>query len=263
MLEIALRNPEPVRQDARRSDGRRCRRRRQDRRGAHRTPATSRRRTDTSSRENDVVLAVGPSKEALEQAQQEPRRSGARARCSRTAATSTTCACSPRRPSVVGRALGDLELPGQDRTSVMPKSAAATPTSCRGPTWCSSSATASACSPIATTSPALRQVLRRLDQGHGRVQLHLDRPGHGARLPARRDPDPAARRSASSRSASSGVLIVALILGKHAAHRRHELDDPAVGQPGAAQPRAHAVPGAGRHVVRAEVRRHRDARAAC
>ena len=37
------------------------------------------------------------------------------------------------------------------------------------------------------------QVLRRLDQGHRRVQLHLDRPRHGARLPGRRDPDPAAR----------------------------------------------------------------------
>ncbi len=37
------------------------------------------------------------------------------------------------------------------------------------------------------------QVLRRLDQGHRRVQLHLDRPRHGARLPGRRDPDSAAR----------------------------------------------------------------------
>ena len=43
------------------------------------------------------------------------------------------------------------------------------------------------------------QVLRRLDQGHRRVQLHLHRHRHGARLPDRRDPDSAARASASSR----------------------------------------------------------------
>ena len=37
------------------------------------------------------------------------------------------------------------------------------------------------------------QILRRLDQDHRRVQLHLHRHRHGARLPDRRDPDSAAR----------------------------------------------------------------------
>ena len=47
--------------------------------------------------------------------------------------------------------------------------------------------------------PGAAQVLRRLDQGHRRVQLHLHRPGHGARLPARRDPASRCPASASSR----------------------------------------------------------------
>ena len=58
----------------------------------------------------------------------------------------------------------------------------------------------------------------------------------------------------------SGVLIVALILGNLRRTGRHELDDSALRQPRHAQPRAHAVPRAGRHGLRAQVRRdgHRD-----
>ena len=56
------------------------------------------------------------------------------------------------------------------------------------------------------------QILRRLDQGHRRVQLHLHRHRHGARLPDRRDPDSAARH----RQARGGVVRRA----DHGAHPR-------------------------------------------
>ena len=52
----------------------------------------------------------------------------------------------------------------------------------------------------------------------------------------------------------SGVLIVALVLGNLRRTGGHELDDPAVGQSRAAEPRTDALPGTGRHVVGPEVR---------
>ncbi len=98
------------------------------------------------------------------------------------------------------------------------------------------------------------QVLRRLDQGHRGIQLHLDRHRHGARLPDRRDPaSHSPRRQALDRPVGRADH------GAHprqpAPHGRHELDHSALGEPRAAQPRADAVSRAGRDVLRAQVRR--------
>ena len=179
----------------------------------------------------------------------------------RTAATSTTCACSPRaRPSSAGRSATSTcratrpSVVAQVRRGDTDIAAAARPR-------------ARVRRPRRPARPPRRlpgaaQVLRRLDQGHRRVQLHLDRPRHGARLPGRRDPDPAARHR-QARDRPVGRADRGADPRQPAPHRRHELDHPAVRQPGAAQPRAHAVPRAGRHVVGAEVRRDGDARPAC
>ena len=102
--------------------------------------------------ENDVVLAVGASKDALAQAQPEPRGGGARPAAHRIAATSTTCACSPpARPWWAGR--WATSTCRRTRRPSSSRCGAATPTSCRAPISCSSSAIASACSPIAAISP--------------------------------------------------------------------------------------------------------------
>ena len=103
------------------------------------------------------------------------------------------------------------------------------------------------------------QVLRRLDQGHRGIQLHLHRHRHGARLPDRRDPDSAAVH----RQALGGVVGRADHRAdprQPAPHRRHELDHSAVRQSRPAQSGAHAVSRAGRDVLGAQIRRdgHRD-----
>ena len=150
LLEIALRNPELLRQDARRGHERRCPPACRSWPCAGRT-RTSRPRPDIVLAENDVVLAVGPSKEALEQASK-----------SLGEAAPGRAAQGSQRPRLPAR----LRLPparggpgarrprpaGGARRRSSSRCAAATPTSCRGPTSCSSSATASACSPIAATS---------------------------------------------------------------------------------------------------------------
>ena len=241
-----------LRQDARRDDGRAARR-------ACRSPPCAGRS------QNEPAFA-------------EHRRRRRRRRCSSSAPARTTLdqarkasakrrpAASPRiggdldyirvfasRPAVVGRALGDIDLPGEKASIVlhvrrgdadlMPRPDLVLEFGDR-------------IGMLANRCDFARaaQVLRRLDQGHGGVQLHLDRPRHGARLPDRRDPDSDPRHR-QDRRRLLGRADRRADPRQPAPHRRHELDDPAVGEPRAAQPRAHAVPGPGRDGVRAQVRR--------
>ena len=210
LLEIALRNPGSLRQDARRGDGGAAGRR------ADRGAAHGRSRNEPASpnivvAENDVVLAVGPSKEALAQASQEPRRGGARPHRSRIAATSTTCACSPpaRRWWAARSAISTCRATRRRSSS---RCAAATPTSCRAPISCSSSATASACSPIAAISRRMRKFFG--DSIKGTAEFSYISIGLGMALGfligAIQIPLPGIGKIALG---LSGVLIVALILG--------------------------------------------------
>ena len=210
--------------------------------------------------EGDVVLASGPSKEALGAT---AKRLGepAPGRIAKDRSDLDYLRVFASRPAVVGRALGDLELPG-DKASVIAQVR-------RGDTDIHAPAR-----PRARVRrphrparqprrlPGDAEVLRRLDQGHRRVQLHLDRPRHGARLPGRRDPDPASRHR-QARAGLVGRADRGADPRQPAPHRRHELDDPALRQPRAAQPRADAVPRAGRDVLGAEVRRDGRRRPAC
>ena len=149
-----------------------------------------------------------------------------------------------RRPRAAGRQGG--------RSSA--RSGAATPTSCRGPISCSSSATASACSPIAAILPALRKFFG--DSIKGTAEFSYISIGLGMAIGfligAIQLPVPGIGKLAIG---LSGVLIVALVLGNLRRTGGHELDHPAVGQSRAAQPRTDALPGTGRHVVGPEVRR--------
>ena len=102
--------------------------------------------------ENDVVLAVGSQQGSARAGEPEPRGGGARPRCSRIAAISTTCACSPpARPWWAAR--WAISTCRETRRPSSSRCGAATPTSCRAPISCSSSAIASACSPIAAILP--------------------------------------------------------------------------------------------------------------
>ena len=179
------------------------------------------------------------------------------------------CVQGPQRPRLHSRVRieGQRRGPAASATSSCrasgawssPRSAAATPTSCRAPTSLLEFGDRVGMLAHRDDFPALKKILRRLDQGHRGVQLHLHRPGHGARLPAGRDPVPAARHRQAlggpGRRPDHGADP-----RQHAALGRHELDHPAVSQPRAAQPRAHALPGAGRDGLGAEVRRHRHAK---
>jgi putative transport protein len=100
---------------------------------------------------NDVLLVSGPSREALEQAAgQLGEVHPGRVTSDRRDLDYLRVFAS--RAAVVGRALGDLKLP-LGRPTRSSRCGAATPTFRRGPIWCWNSATASACSRIATTSP--------------------------------------------------------------------------------------------------------------
>ena len=190
LLEIAMRNPdhfgktlgEVMSGAARRSA---------DRGAAHGRTATSRPRPNIVVAENDVVLVVGPSKEALEQAR---KRLGEAApgRLVKDRSDLDYLRVFASRPAVVGRALGDLDLPGRQGVDRRPGA----PRRRRHPAAPGSRARVRRSRRRARPSRRFRgaaQVLRRLDQGHRGVQLHLHRPRHGARLPARRDPDSASR----------------------------------------------------------------------
>ena len=149
MLEIELRNPEPVRQDHGRGHERPAAAD-QDRRPAHRPPEPAGRARPHRRRERRRA-GRRPDQGGARADPQEPRRRRPRAGAQGPAAISTTCASSPpRRASSAGRSAIST-CPGR-RASSSPRCAAATPTSCPVPTWCSNSATASACSRTATIS---------------------------------------------------------------------------------------------------------------
>ena len=227
----------------RRADRRRCAR-------AHQNEPAS---PDIVVAEDDVAARRRSHQGRARPGEQDPRRGGARPPAQGSPR--------PRLPARV-RVPADRGGPsarrsrpaGRQGVGRRSRFAAATPTSCRGRTSCSSSAIASACSPIAAIS-------RRCASSSA---TRSRAPPSSATSPSAW-----AWRSASCSARSSiplpgigkialglsGVLIVALVLGQHAPHRRPELDHPAVRQPRAAQSRAHAVPRAGRDGLRAEVRR--------
>ena len=153
----------------------------------------------------------GPSKEALDAGWARASARRRPAASPRIAATSTTCACSHRaRPSWAGRSAISSCRARRRRSS--PTSAAATPTSRPDPTSCSSSATASACSPTAAISPRMRKFFG--DSIKGTAEFSYISIGLGMALGflvgAIQIPLPGIGKLAVG---LSGVLIVALILG--------------------------------------------------
>ena len=249
MLEIAAAQPGAVRQDAGRADERAARRR-ADRGAAPRRTATSRHRPDIVIAENDVAARRRvPPRTALEQAQQGPRRGGARARRSRIAATSTTCACSPpARPWSAGP-LGDLDLPG-DKAAVVVQVRRGDADILPRPDLVLEFGDRVGLLAHRGDFPAMRKFFG--DSIKGTAEFSYISIGIGMALGfllgAIQFPLPGIGKIALG---LSGVLIVALILGNLRRTARHELDHPALGQPRAAQPRADAVPRAGRDGLRA------------
>ena len=116
LLEVAMRNPGSLRQDARRGDERRCPRAcRSWRCGrAHRNEPAS---PNIVVAENDVVLVSGTSKDALEQARK-GLGEAAPGRLVKDRSDLDYLRVFASRPTVVGRALGDLDLPG-DKAAIL------------------------------------------------------------------------------------------------------------------------------------------------
>ena len=102
--------------------------------------------------ENDVVLVVGPSKDALEQAEQRCSVRRRPAGWSRIAATSTTCGYSSPGPPSWAESWAISSCPETRRHR--DPGASRRPDSCRGPTSCWSSATRRHPRPRATSQPA-------------------------------------------------------------------------------------------------------------
>ena len=171
--------------------------------------------------ENDVVLAVGASKDALAQASRSLGRGGGRtvAHGSPRSRLSARLRLPPgrggpgaRRPRPAG-GQGGRPRPGaarRRRHHAQPRSRARVRRSRR-------------CARPSRRFPRDAPVLRRLDQGHRGVQLHFHRHRHGARLPARRDPVSAPRHR-QARARAVGRADRGVDARQPAAHRRHELD---------------------------------------
>ena len=176
-----------------------------------RATTTSLRRPDVILAENDVVLAVGPNKEALEQASADLGEA-ATGRIVKDRRDLDYLRVFASRPALVGRTLGELELPG-DKAAIIVHVRRGDADICRGPTSCSSSATASACWPIAATSPAMRKFFG--DSIKGTAEFSYISIGLGMALGflvgAIQLPIPGVGKIAIG---LSGVLIVALVLGK-------------------------------------------------
>ena len=133
------------------------------------------------------------------------------AACSRTAATSTTSACSLRARAWWAARSATSTCRARRRRSSR-RSGAATPTSCRAPTSCSNTATASACSPNRADFPALREFFG--DSIKGTAEFSYISIGLGMALGfllgAIQIPLPGIGKLSLG---LSGVLIVALVLG--------------------------------------------------
>ena len=155
MLEIALRNPGLLRQDARRGHERRCRPACRSSRCAGRT-TTSRPRRPSWSPRTMSCSSSAPTKEALAQASR-ALGEAAPGRLVKDRSDLDYLRVFASRPTRGGPGARRPRPAGRQGVDHRAMSAAATPTSCRGPTSCSSSATASACSPIAAILPALRK----------------------------------------------------------------------------------------------------------
>jgi putative transport protein len=174
------------------------------RRESHNEPASA----NSVLAKNDVLLATAPTKAAIAEASKFLGET-ARAACSKTARTWITCVCLPRaRPWSAAR-WATSRFPERRRPSSS-RFAAATPTSCRARIWCSSSATASACSRIVPTS----QRCANTSATRSRVPPSYISIGIGMALGfligAIQVPLPAIGKISVGRS---GVLIIALILG--------------------------------------------------
>ena len=202
--------------------------------------------------ENDVVLAVGASKEALAQA----RRSLGEAADGRLLTDRSDLdylRVFASRPGVVGRTLGDLDLPGgkaavvvqvrRGDADIMPSSDLELEFGDRVGVLAHRD-----------DFPAMRQYFG--DSIKGTAEFSYISIGIGMALgfPGRRDPDSAPRHR-QGRARAVGRADRGVDPRQPAAHRRHELDHSAVGQSRLAQPRADAVPGAGRDGVGSQVRR--------
>ena len=116
LLEIALRNPDHFGQDARRCDERRCPRACRSWRCGGRA-ATSRPPPTSSSPRTTSCSSSGTSKDALEQARQSLGEA-APGRLLKDRSDLDYLRVFASRPAVVGRALGDLDLPG-DKAAIL------------------------------------------------------------------------------------------------------------------------------------------------
>ena len=218
----------------------------------HNQPAVAR---ATSSRRTTSCWSSAPTKEALEQARK-LLGEAAPGRVFKDRSDLDYLRVFASRPSVVGRAIGDLELPG-NKAVVVAQVRRGDANILPRPDLVLEFGDRVGLLAHRDDFAALRKFFGDSIKGTaefsyisiglgmalgfllGAIQLPL--PGIGKLVDR---PVGRADRGADPRQA--------------AAHRRHELDHSAVGQPRAAQPRADAVPGAGRHVLGAEVRRHRD-----
>ena len=193
--------------------------------------------------ENDVLLATASSKEALAQAGT-ILGEAAHGHLVTDRRDLDYLRVFASRPTVVGRRLGDLDLPGEKAsvlvqirrgdTDILPRPDLVLEFGDR----------------VGVLAHRRRfrgdaQILRRLDQGHRRVQLHLHRHRHGARLPGRRDPASTPRHrqalGGAGRRADHGAHP-----RQTPPHGRHELDHPVFRQSRDPQPGSHAVSSASR-----------------
>ena len=202
---------------------------------------------------DDVVLAVGPSKELLEQTRKQLGEA-ATGRITSDRRDLDYLRVFVSRPALVGRTLGELALPEGIQYLIMHVRRGDADLLAR-PDLVLEFGDRVGLLTDRASFPAVRKFFG--DSIKGTAEFSYISIGLGMALGflvgAIHVPIPGVGKLAIG---LAGVLVVALVLGKLRRTARHELDDPAFRQPGSAEPRPHAVPRAGRHGVRAEVRRH-------
>ena len=156
MLEIAVRNPGSLRQDARRGDEPDCPP------GCRSSAVRRAQRNEPASPDCDRRRKRRRCSSSLPPGGARPRRAralgeAAPGRLVKDRSDLDYLRVFASRPTVVGRTLGDLDLPGDKASISPPRSPRRHRPPCRGRTSCSSSAIASACSPIAAIFTAMRK----------------------------------------------------------------------------------------------------------
>ena len=252
LLEIAVRNPELFGKTARRADGRAAR-------GvqivgaAPRAAATSRPPPDFVIAENDVLLAVAPDQGGARRRRGKILGEAAPGRLVKDRRDLDYLRVFASRPTVVGRTLGDLDLPGEKASVVIQVRRGDTDLLPR-PDLVLEFGDRVGLLAHRGDFPALRKFFG--DSIKGTAEFSYISIGLGMALGFLIG---AIQHSAARhRQALAGAVRRAdrgADPRQPAPHRRPELDHAALRQSRAAQPRAHAVSGAGRDGLGAQVRR--------